>query len=464
MAIGHLESDFEEKIISAEALNWSDIRLCELGNMERKVEPKMIAKNYYNSVLGIKEHVSIDINGKWGALPLNLDSPIPSRLKNRFNIVTNYGTGEHVGNQYSFFRNAHELCMNDGIIIHALVPIDHWPNHCRYYYDEKFVDDLAKICSYEILEVNRQAKYSEKPKSELIMVAYKKRENQGFVDEEKFKSIDIFDTGSDARTGNYTQRNHSPAEKDDKQLLYILASKMKRGLLAPVRKVRQTAVTVNKIFSAGIKVTHPQRKLQEIIGQSSICRSTLSASERVFLFDEAISHIQGGKVLEVGSYMGASAIVLAEALQQKTNPSDEPKIYCVDTWKNDAMTEGRRNTYQDFIDNTKSWATLIEPVVGDSRDVVLPYAGLFDVVFIDGDHSYEGCRRDVTRFAPLVREGGCLILDDHISYTGVTKVVGELLSSGEWYVGASHLNTISLYHDQKSLSEVKRLRKGNRSL
>ena len=29
------------------------------------------------------------------------------------------------------------------------------------------------------------------------------------------------------------------------------------------------------------------------------------------------------------------------------------KLYCIDTWINDAMTEGTWDTYQYFIDNTK---------------------------------------------------------------------------------------------------------------
>lgn len=46
MGIGKLESDFEAGIISSELLSWEDLKLCELGNIERKVEPRMVAKKY----------------------------------------------------------------------------------------------------------------------------------------------------------------------------------------------------------------------------------------------------------------------------------------------------------------------------------------------------------------------------------------------------------------------------------
>lgn len=231
-----------------------------------------------------------------------------------------------------------------------------------------------------------------------------------------------------------------------------------------VSKAYEPIDNLNKIFKKGVEVTYPKRKLQAMIGEGAACTSTLSAPDRIFLFDEASSHIEEGKFLEVGSYLGASAIVLAEALKQSADTLSNPKIYCIDTWQNDAMTEGQKDTYQNFLDNTKNWSDLVIPIRGNSQSVVLPEEERYDVVFIDGDHSYEGCRSDVQRFAPLVREGGCLILDDHISYTGVTRVVGELLTSGEWYIGASHYNVVSLYCDRKSVSKTKRLRRWNRSL
>lgn len=36
----------------------------------------------------------------------------------------------------------------------------------------------------------------------------------------------------------------------------------------------------------------------------------------------------------------------------------------------------------------------------------------FDLLFIDGDHSYEGVRRDYDLYAPLVRQGGIIALHD----------------------------------------------------
>lgn len=37
---------------------------------------------------------------------------------------------------------------------------------------------------------------------------------------------------------------------------------------------------------------------------------------------------------------------------------------------------------------------------------------LIDVLFIDGDHSYEGCKRDIEAWVPFVKEGGTILFHD----------------------------------------------------
>jgi hypothetical protein len=37
---------------------------------------------------------------------------------------------------------------------------------------------------------------------------------------------------------------------------------------------------------------------------------------------------------------------------------------------------------------------------------------LYDVIYIDGDHSFNGCYFDLVNYAPLVKHGGYLVIDD----------------------------------------------------
>jgi predicted O-methyltransferase YrrM len=49
------------------------------------------------------------------------------------------------------------------------------------------------------------------------------------------------------------------------------------------------------------------------------------------------------------------------------------------------------------------------------RDVI---GGTLDVLLIDGDHSYDGVRRDFELYVPLVRPGGLVILHDIVQDHG----------------------------------------------
>jgi hypothetical protein len=54
--------------------------------------------------------------------------------------------------------------------------------------------------------------------------------------------------------------------------------------------------------------------------------------------------------------------------------------------------------------------------------------GSLDFVFIDGDHTYEACKRDIITWLPKVKEGGWITGHDYHEFPGVKKAVDELLS------------------------------------
>jgi len=99
-------------------------------------------------------------------------------------------------------------------------------------------------------------------------------------------------------------------------------------------------------------------------------------------------------VVEIGSYIGASACCFGAAMKSR---GVKGRIYCIDTWNNDTMAEGHRDTWQEFQNNTASYKESIVPVRGFSNVVVCEVAACIkslDLLFIDGDHSYEGVKAD----------------------------------------------------------------------
>ena len=178
-----------------------------------------------------------------------------------------------------------------------------------------------------------------------------------------------------------------------------------------------------------IRHGNPDRRLNRIMGRGRAIPTHMSTGELLLLFDEACR--VGGPILEVGSYLGASSVVIGEALRRHGKPGD--RLYCVDTWKNDAMSEGARDTYAAFKENTAHLSDTIVPVRGNSADVQLPTEGPFGLVFVDGDHSYEATLRDIERFAPLVRDGGVLLLHD-TDRPEVLRAVAAPLAQGKWRI------------------------------
>lgn len=151
-----------------------------------------IAKKYFKS-LGMR-HVSIDLDGRWGSLKLNLGKPI-LKFKGEFDIVTDFGTCEHVYNQYECFKNMHNFCKPGGMMIHVVPMPNNWVGHCEFHYDDKFFIKLSELCKYEILESMVMNMAGGPPRMKgnrrLICVSLKKTIDNKFTSPESFKKVPV---------------------------------------------------------------------------------------------------------------------------------------------------------------------------------------------------------------------------------------------------------------------------------
>ncbi len=79
---------------------------------------------------------------------LNRHAPGP-KLKNRFDLVMNFGTTEHVLNQFNAFRTIHQLTKVQGVMYHDL-PMAGYLNHAFFRYDPLFFKMLAPENKYKL--------------------------------------------------------------------------------------------------------------------------------------------------------------------------------------------------------------------------------------------------------------------------------------------------------------------------
>jgi predicted O-methyltransferase YrrM len=158
------------------------------------------------------------------------------------------------------------------------------------------------------------------------------------------------------------------------------------------------------------------------------------------LYDLASEATATHRALEIGSYLGASSCRLAAALSMHGG-----HLYCVDTWANETMPEGERDTLAEFLRNTRGVAAAITTIRKRSDeltegDVPLPV----DLVFIDGDHSYDAVKGDVEKVRGWLTEGGTLAFHDAVFFEAVSRVVGEILATGEWQLAGKVDNLVWL--------------------
>jgi hypothetical protein len=97
------------------------------------------------------DYASIDIDGSPGSIPLDLNyDSAPPNAVGKYQLVTNFGTTEHVANQLNAFKVIHELAAPGGLMMHTL-PAQGMANHGLVNYNPKFFWMLARSNGYDWL-------------------------------------------------------------------------------------------------------------------------------------------------------------------------------------------------------------------------------------------------------------------------------------------------------------------------
>ena len=123
-------------------------------------------------------------------------------------------------------------------------------------------------------------------------------------------------------------------------------------------------------------------------------------------------------IVEVGRLHGGSTFLLACA-------NSVCPIYSID---NDPVDDTYlKNAVIKHCDRELSGIDLI---VGDSQSTQYPHIAGADVIFIDGDHSYEGCKRDLYNWWPILSPGGHMLFHDCYQES-VLRCLHEFISTEE---------------------------------
>jgi predicted O-methyltransferase YrrM len=138
--------------------------------------------------------------------------------------------------------------------------------------------------------------------------------------------------------------------------------------------------------------------------------------------------VSDGSVVEIGRFKGGSTFLLAAALQGRA-----------ELWSFDIHVEHEGGATGAELDAELQDAlrrygldAAVHLVVGDSRSATPPDAPV-RMLFIDGDHSYEGVAADWAHWEGALQPGGHVLFHDAVDHggigttvEGVTQLVDEL--------------------------------------
>jgi len=164
-------------------------------------------------------------------------------------------------------------------------------------------------------------------------------------------------------------------------------------------------------------MTHTARSLQAAFG---------------YLFAEEIGALQtlvnalpaNPTVLQIGAGAGTSSLAMLEARGDVVlttvdiQAADSP-YGCL--WAERAVVRDAGLSHR------------LSQIHGDSKAVGASWGGpKFNMVFVDGDHSYEGAKGDILAWLPHLRSGGILAVHDYNKANAFANVTGKAPHPKVW--------------------------------
>jgi len=128
-------------------------------------------------------------------------------------------------------------------------------------------------------------------------------------------------------------------------------------------------------------------------------------------------------MIEVGCYEGESTEFWAKSFK---------KVYAIDAWKpgyddNDRASTNVGPRVENIFDNMSAGYSNITKIKDFSYNVYDQFEDAsIDLLYIDGEHTYNGVQRDINLFLPKIKETGWIAGHDYKKkWQGVMRAVDE---------------------------------------
>lgn len=179
------------------------------------------------------------------------------------------------------------------------------------------------------------------------------------------------------------------------------------------------------------------------------------------LADFALQVPADQEIVELGVFQGRTALIMAWGATR----GHGAHVTGIDPWDLEGnvydppFTEADSRRWAEYRINELGYADRITLVQAFSHDVAEDWAGyklagiarstVVGLLYVDGDHTKEGARRDIVSWAPHLAPGAVIAVDDygHPDWPGVGEAVDELVAEG-------FLAPIEIYHDRLAVTRL----------
>ena len=158
------------------------------------------------------------------------------------------------------------------------------------------------------------------------------------------------------------------------------------------------------------------------------------------------------EIVELGVFQGRSALMMAWGARQ----GHGAHVTGIDPWDlpgnvyDPPFTEDASRRWAQHWVQSLGYAGSITLVQDFSHHVAERWGGpKVGLLYVDGDHTKEGARRDIEAWAPHLAEGARIAVDDyhHPDWPGVAEAVDELVAEG-------FLEPVEVFHDRLAVTRL----------
>lgn len=187
----------------------------------------------------------------------------------------------------------------------------------------------------------------------------------------------------------------------------------------------------------------------------------LTGKEMRFLCLLAAVPTARGSILEIGSFKGKSTVILARA----SALAGDDRVHAVDPLNAPSSTDpglgGADSSADDFHRNLqrKGVAERVSHHAMRSEELAPQWSETLRLLWIDGDHTLEGTRRDLDGFQPFLADGAIVAIHDVLhAFEGGARVFAEDILLSPHFGAAGVVGSIawSQYHADPARSEPHR--------